>query len=86
MYYSDLELMEEQLEMIKSICELSKGKENITNVSFRNADRKKLREITRNVNKVLKYIVTDDVTGTNDLIKAVAVYVFPTVRNETEKG
>ena len=61
--------------MIKSICELSKTKEKITNVSFRNADWKKLREITSNVNKVLKYIITDDVTGTNDLINAVAVCV-----------
>ena len=69
------ELTEEQLEMIKSICELSKKKKKITNVSFRNADRKKLREITGNVNKVLKCIMTIDVTETNDLINAVAVYV-----------
>eukprot|EP00795_Rhopilema_esculentum_P009606 gene9606-17364_t len=72
-YESDL--TEEQLEMIKSICELSKKKEKTTNVSFRNADRKKLREITSNMNNVLKYIVTDGVTETNDLINAISVYV-----------
>ena len=43
--------------------------------SFRNADLTKLREITSNVNKVLKYTITVHVTGTNDLINAVAVYV-----------
>ena len=72
---TDSELTEEQLEMIKSICELSKKKKKITNVSFRNVDRKKLREITGNVNKVLKCIMTVDVTERNDLINAVAVYV-----------
>ena len=72
---TDSELTEEQLEMIKIICELFKKKEKITNVSFRKADRKKLREITSNVNKVLKYIMANDVTETNDLINAVAVYV-----------
>ena len=61
--------------MIKTICELSKKKEKITNVSFRKADRKKLREITSNVNKVLKYIMISDVTETNDLINDVAVYL-----------
>ena len=54
---TESELTEEQLEMIKSICELSKTKEKITNVSFRNADWKNLREITSNVNKVLKYCI-----------------------------
>ena len=72
---TDSELKEEQLEMIKSISELSKKKEKITNVSFRNVDRKRLRETASSVNKVLKYIATDDVTGTNHLISAVAVYV-----------
>ena len=72
---TDSELTEEQLEMIKIVCELFKKKEKITNVSFRKADRKKLREITSNVNKVLKYIMANDVTETNDLINAVAVYV-----------
>ena len=33
---TDPELTEEQLEMIKSICELSKKKKKITNVAFRN--------------------------------------------------
>ena len=71
---TDSELTEEQLEMIKIICELPKKKEKITNVSFRKVDRKKLREITSDVNKVLKYIMTNDVE-TNDLINDVAVYV-----------
>ena len=61
--------------MINIICELSKKKEKITNVSFRKADSKKLREITSNVNKVWKYIMTNDLTETNDLINAAAVYV-----------
>ena len=72
---TERELTEEQLEMIKIICELSRKKKKITNISFRIADRKKLREITGNVNKVLEYIMTVDVTETNDLINAVAVYV-----------
>ena len=61
--------------MIKIICELSRKKKKITNVSFRNANRKKFREITGNVNEVLKYIMAVDVTETNDLINAVAVYL-----------
>ena len=69
---TDSELTEE-LEMIKIICELSKKKEKIINVSFRKADRKKLREITSNVNKVLKHIMTNYVIETNDLINAVYV-------------
>ena len=69
----DSELTEEQLEMIKSICESSRKKENITHVSFRSVDRKTLRKITSNVNKVLKYIITNDATETNDLINAVAI-------------
>lgn len=52
-----------------------KRRKNITNFSFRKADRKKLREITSNVNKLLKYILLDGVTEANDLIKSIAVYV-----------
>ena len=72
---TDPELTEEQLEMIKIICELPRKKKKITNVSFRNADRKKLREITGNVNNVLEYIMTVDVTETDNVINAVAVHV-----------
>ena len=71
---TDPELTEVQLEIIKIICEFSRKKKKTTNVSFRNGDRKKLREITGNVNKVLEYIMPVDVTDTNDLINAVAVY------------
>lgn len=56
--------------MKMSICELFKKKEKITYVSFRNADRKNLREITSKV-----IIETNDVTETNHLINVEAVYV-----------
>ena len=41
---NDSELTQEQLEMVQNICELSKKKEKILNVSFRNVDRKQRKD------------------------------------------
>ena len=61
--------------MVKSKYELAIHKEKIHNISFRHISQKKLRDLTINMNSVLKYIETNDAIETNDLINAVAVYV-----------
>ena len=42
---------------------------------FKKVDRRKLNDITKEVNCVLKYVTSDSISDTNKLIKAAAVYI-----------
>ena len=68
------ELSPEEVEVIKKLEEILQEEEKRL-PSLRRIDRRKLKEVTRKVDAVLKKIETNDITTTNDLIYARAVVV-----------
>ena len=69
------EMNDEEKEMISQIVDLKKKDYLQMIKGFRKAGRRKLNDITKKVNRVLKYVITDRSIDTNKLIKATAVYI-----------
>ena len=44
-------------------------------MGFKKVDRRELNDITKKVNCVLKYVITDSISDTNKLIKVTLVYI-----------
>ena len=65
---------EEEKEIINRIVVLMNYQDN-WNCNLRKVDRIKVLDKTRRVNKVIKYIKTNNITETNRLLKAVGLYV-----------
>ena len=54
---------------------MMKGKKFGGKISFKKVDRSKLYNVTKLVDRVVQYIITNSITDTNSLIKAANVYV-----------
>ena len=71
------EMNDEEKEMISRIVDLMKKADLQIIKGFKKVDRRKLNDITKKVNCVLKYmyVITDSIRHTNKMIKAAAVYI-----------
>ena len=49
--------------------------ETVENLPFKKVNQRKLRDVTKKVNAVIRHIETDDVTQTNKLATAAAIWV-----------
>ena len=59
--------------MISQIVDLMKDDQQIIK-GFKKVDRRKLNDMRKKVDCVLKYVITDSISDTNKLIKAAAAY------------
>ena len=69
------EMNDEEKEMTSQIVDLMKKDDLQMIRRFKKVDRRKLNDITKKVNCVLNYVITDNISDTNKLIKAAAVYI-----------
>ena len=69
------DLNEEEHEMLTQLMEIIKSKNLGEQISFKKVDRSKLNNVTKKVDRVVQYIMTNSITDTNSLIKAASVYV-----------
>ena len=69
------EMNDEEKEMTSQIVDLMKKDDLQMIKRFKKVDRRELNDITKKVNCVLNYVITDNISDTNKLIKAAAVYI-----------
>ena len=68
-------LNEEETQMIQNILSIVETKSFGGIKPFKKVNKCKLSKLTGNVNRVLKYIVTNNISETNDLIRAAETYI-----------
>ena len=68
--FEAVECTEEEREILQQIERKLTGSETLQPINLKNFDRKKVREKTEVVNKVISKITTNDITETNLLIRA----------------
>ena len=73
--FSVEEASEEELDIVNELNEIYNLKENCEGVMFKKVEYKKLNTAIREVNKVLPYFQTSNISETNNLIIAVSVWV-----------
>ena len=66
---------DEERQMIKDIVEIMRSGQVWNGVGFKKVDRKVLADWTKNVNRVVSEIQTTNITDTNNLIIATAIYI-----------
>ena len=69
------EASEEEIDIVNEHNEIYNWKENCEGVTFKKVEHKTLNMAVREVNKVLLYFQTSDISETNNLIIAVSVWV-----------
>ena len=73
--FSVEEASEEEIDIVNELNEIYNLKENCDGVMFKKVEYKKLNMAIREVNKVLPYFQTSNISETNNLIIAVSVWV-----------
>ena len=66
---------DEEKKMISQIVDLMKKEGLQITKGFKKVDRRKLNDVTKKVNCVLKYVISDRISDTSKLIKAAAVCI-----------
>ena len=66
-------LNEEKHEILAQLMEIMKGKKFRGQISFKKVDRNKLNNVTKKVDRVIQYIITNSITDTNSFIKVASV-------------
>ena len=72
---NDIEIDQDQRQIVEQLKELMAEGRTTEGIMFKNVDKKTLRCKTEEVNRVVKFMKTSNITQTNDLIKAAGVWV-----------
>ena len=72
---NDIEIDQDQRQIVEQLKELMAKGRTTEGIMFKNFDKKTLRCKTEEVNRVVKFMKTSNITQTNDLIRAAGVWV-----------
>ena len=72
---SDVDLNEKEKVIMNEIRALLNEGKNVDGISFKKVDFKRLHEVTTKANAVVKHIPTNNITETNDLVRAISAWV-----------
>ena len=72
---NDFEIDEEKRQIVEQLKEMMAEGRTTEGIMFKNVDKKTLRCKTEEVNRVVKFMKTSNITQTNDLIRAAGVWV-----------
>ena len=72
---NDVEIYEEKRQIVEQLKEMMAEGRTTEGIMFKNVDKKTLRCKTEEVNRVVKFMKTSNITQTNDLIRAAGAWV-----------